>query len=104
MVEVGEKLDDAIRREVREETGLAIGSVRLFEIFERIMRDSEGKPEYHYVLMDYVCAPAGGTLRPGDDVSAARWALPSELDDYPLTEGTREVIERAFAEHADYQR
>ena len=103
-VEVGEKLENAIRREVLEETGLVIGDVRMFEIFERIMRDSEGRPEYHYVLMDYVCAPEGGDIAPGDDVSAAEWVSESELDRYRLTEGTRGVIERAFSAHANHER
>lgn len=97
LVEPGERLEEAVRREIHEETGLRVQPVRLFEIFERIMRDARGRAEYHYVLADYVCKVLGGTLRAGDDVSRAVWARRSELSQYHLTEGTREVIERAFA-------
>ena len=96
LVEPGEPLEDAVRREVKEETGLEIQPMRLFEIFQRIMRDAKGRVEYHYVLADYVCKVVGGKLRAGDDVSRAEWARRSELERYRLTEGTLEVIERAF--------
>ncbi len=43
------------------------------EVFERIMRDSDGRAEYHYVLIDYFCRVTGGALCAGDDCSAARW-------------------------------
>lgn len=104
VVEVGETLDEAVRREVLEETGLRIDPLRVFEIFERIMRDDEGRPEYHYVLIDYVCAVAGGELAPADDVSRAEWVSQRGLEQYRLTEGTLDVIERAFAAHASHQR
>jgi 8-oxo-dGTP diphosphatase len=97
IVEAGEKLDAAIRREVLEETGLEIEPVALFEIFERIMPDAEGRPEYHYVLMDYLCRVTGGQLEAASDVSRAVWATEQELSGYRLTEGTLAVVERAFA-------
>jgi 8-oxo-dGTP diphosphatase len=96
LVETGETLEDAVRREILEETGLRIQPVSRFEIFERIMRDASGRAEYHYVLADYVCKVVGGALRAGDDVSRAEWVRRSELDKYRITEGTREVIERAY--------
>ena len=95
-LEVGESLDFAVRREVREETGLEIEPLGVFEIFERIMRDSGGAAEYHYVLMDYICRVTGGTLCAGDDVCRVEWVKPEGLKDMQITEGTLAVIERAF--------
>jgi len=103
-VETGERLSDAIAREVLEETGLVVEPVRMFEIFERIMPDEEGRAEYHYVLMDYICTITGGTLAPGDDVSRVEWVTQQELSRFRLTEGTLEVIERAYLAHEDHQR
>jgi len=97
ILETGEKLEEGIRREVREETGLEVDGLSVFEIFERIMPDAEGRPEYHYVLIDYLCRPAGGRLRAASDVSRAAWVAEQNLGDYRLTEGTLGVVERAFA-------
>ena len=64
VVETGELLEAALRREVREETGLEVEILCLLEVFERIMHDDAGATEYHYVLMDYLCRPGGRrTLR-----------------------------------------
>lgn len=103
-VETGETLDAAVRREILEETGLEVEPIRVFEIFERIMRDAEGRPEYHYVLIDYICRVSGGTLAPADDVRRAEWISQRNLENYNLTEGTLDVIERAFGTHAGHQR
>lgn len=100
VVEAGESLKEAIRREVREETGLEVEPVSVAEVFERILRDAQGRAEYHYVLIDYLCRPLGGELKAGDDVTRAVWAARSELADYAMTEGTLDVIERALTNHA----
>jgi ADP-ribose pyrophosphatase YjhB (NUDIX family) len=96
-VETGEFLADAIRREVREETDLDVKPIGIFEIFERIMTDKRGRAEYHYVLVDYLCKVERGTPRAGDDVSRVAWVPRRDLAQYPLTEGTLAVIERAFS-------
>lgn len=70
--------------------------IAVFEIFERIMRDKEGKPEYHYVLIDYVCKVTGGELKASDDASRAEWFKRKDLPNLKITEGTLPVIERAF--------
>ena len=97
LVETGESIEDAVRREVREETGLLVELLSRFDIFERIMRDAEGRAEYHYVLVDYICRVVGGAACASDDVSRLEWVKRPELRDYRLTEGTLEAIERAFS-------
>ena len=102
-LETGERLADGVCREVREETGLEIRPLGVLEIFERIMRDSHGEPEYHYVLIDYVCRITGGTLCAGDDVCRVEWVRRSELGKLQITEGTLGVIEKAFRERRKYR-
>lgn len=92
-VETGERLEDALVREVLEETGLHVTADSLATVFERIMPDESSRCEYHYVLIDFYCTIEGGDLRAGDDSRNVRWVGVGDLDDLPLTAGTREVIE-----------
>jgi len=96
LVETGERLDAAIRREVLEETNLVVRPAYLAEIFERIMHDEAGRVEYHYVLADYVCKVVSGEPKASDDASGVEWFRVDRLDQLRLTEGTLEVIQRVF--------
>ena len=102
LLETGETLEDGVKRETREETGLEIQPLGVLEIFERIMRDGQGTAEYHYVLLDYVCRVTGGTLQAGDDVCEVQWVRRSDLPSLQITEGTLAVIEKAFREQRKY--
>ena len=77
VLEVGELAEDAVRREVREETGLDVKVETLVQVFERVMRDAEDRPEYHYVLLDYLCTPLGGELCAADDAARVLDAMRS---------------------------
>ena len=92
-VETGERLEDAVVREVLEETGLSITADALATVFERVMHDAERRCEYHYVLIDFYCTIVGGELRPGDDSRDVRWFPIGRLGEVLLTEGTRQVVE-----------
>lgn len=98
LVESGELIEDAVRREVLEETGLEVDVAYRFDIFERIMRDDQGRAEYHYVLIDYVCRVTGGAARAADDVSRVEWVPYAKLGEYKITAGTLEFVERAYAD------
>lgn len=98
-VELGETLEEAICREVLEETGLAVEPVDVVEAFDRISRDPDGRVRYHYVLVDYLCrvkagAEASETIVCATDALEARWAGPDDLDG--LTPLTTEVIRKAW--------
>jgi ADP-ribose pyrophosphatase YjhB (NUDIX family) len=104
VLEVGERLEEGIHREVLEETGLKIRISGVAEIFERIMRDEAGRPEYHYVLIDYLCRASGGSLCAASDCARAEWVPRCRLSEYRITEGTLPVIEKAFRNRAKYKR
>lgn len=93
-VELGETLEEAIRREVLEETGLAVEPAGIVQAFDRISRDDAGRVRYHYVLVDFLCRVTGGSLACASDASEARWAGPDDLAD--LTPLTVEVIKKAL--------
>lgn len=92
-VETGERLEDAIIREVREETGLEVATDAIATVFERVMPDAAGACEYHYVLIDFYCRVLGGELRAGSDSRSAAWFTIDSLHELLMTEGTREVIQ-----------
>jgi 8-oxo-dGTP diphosphatase len=95
-VELGEAIEDALRREVREETGLEIAVGDFLEIYERVERDADGAVRFHFVVLDYRCHLIGGALRAGDDAADAAWVDPADLDRYAVADSIRRVIARAL--------
>ena len=94
-VEVGETLQEGVRRELREEIGIEVTVGPLIELLDRITRDDSGRIRYHYVLADYLCGRVSGTLRPGSDARTVALADPAALASYELTERAVTVIAQA---------
>jgi len=94
-VEPGETDVDAVRREVREETGL---DVTVGSLLGRVNRPGPPDPngsgeEIWYEIADYHCTVTGGSLRPGDDATDVRWVSPEELRALATSDGLIEVLE-----------
>lgn len=94
VLELGETLHDAVRREVREETALEIEVGPVIDVFDPIERDPQHGVRYHYVVVDYLCRMTGGTLRAASDAGEAALANPSALERYALPALAKQVIER----------
>jgi 8-oxo-dGTP diphosphatase len=103
-LEVGEKLREGVAREVLEETGLEVEVGPVLDVIDSIFPDGEGRTQYHYVLIDYLCHLRSGTPMAASDASELRWARPGELSALGLRPVTIEVIRKAFALDLDQAR
>jgi len=97
MLEIGETVREAAIREAKEETGLDVEAGELLGVFDRVLRDPEGRVQYHYVLIDFLCNVTGGELHAGCDAADAQWFTLEEIVKLPLMKDTAEVIRMGFA-------
>ena len=102
-LELGETLEDGVRRELREETSLDVRILELIEVFERITPEPDSpvgvppaRPQYHFVIVDYLCEWVAGSPRAGSDVTDVALVREDELPAYNLTPTATRVIRKAF--------
>jgi 8-oxo-dGTP diphosphatase len=101
LIHVGERIEDAVLREVQEECGLRVQLLGLCGVIDRII---PGEPlgaadparvRYHYIIIDYVATPTGGSLQAGSDAAEARWVPITDLSRYETTDALGAMIQRA---------
>lgn len=98
VVELGETLRFAAEREAREETGLTVKAGEVIEVIDRILPGKDGRTQYHYVLVDFLCSVVEGEPRAGSDAADVAWAGKDELEKFKLEKMALEVIRKAFAQ------
>ena len=99
MLHLGESLPEAVRREVREETGLEIELGPIIETFDRIHHDDAGRVRYHFVIIDFVCWSPRGDAVAGSDAEAVAWVSADEIDGYGVNAHAKAVIVRGLTYH-----
>jgi 8-oxo-dGTP diphosphatase len=100
LVELGESTQDAAVREILEETGLKVKIERLLDVQSDLHLDTSGRPEYHYILVDYLARPVGGRIRLNPESSASGWFTAGQTRSLEMSDGTRKVTRIFFKEHA----
>jgi 8-oxo-dGTP diphosphatase len=102
LVELGEKLEDAVVREAKEETCLEVENPRLIDVVDNVDLDEYGKVKYHYVIIDYLIQVKSGTIQAASDAAELRWVPFEEVENYNLTasfrvffRNNREKLEKA---------
>ena len=94
-IELGETLDQAAKREVREECSIEIEVERVFYTTENIIRDDDGRVKYHYVLIDMLAKYAGGETKAQSDAEECRWVTAEELSALDIPPQLRAVLAKA---------
>ncbi|MCB0063444.1 MAG: NUDIX hydrolase [Caldilineaceae bacterium] len=96
LIDLGEQLVDAAKREVWEECAVEIEIGGLIAPFEPIVRDKAGRIEYHYVILDFWAIYVRGEAVAQDDASAVAWATTEALEQFHLLPDTKQMILRGY--------
>ncbi len=96
-LELGESIEEGVRRELTEETGIEVRVLGMIEAFDRIFRDDAGKIQFHFVIVDYLCELLSGEAMAASDVTDTAWVREEDLGRYSLTETATRVLRKAFA-------
>lgn len=96
-VEWGEALEEALRREIREEVGLTLSEIR-FALLQEARFSEEFYRPTHMLLINYF-ARGEGEVRPNGEILEWAWVEPEKGLSYPLNRFTRTLLE-AYLEGA----
>ena len=91
-VELGETLEQAVIREVREETGLVIEPVALAGYRQMIARDADGRVERHFVILPFAARWSAGEVSLNEELAEAHWLKPAELSGLTTTDGLAQIV------------
>jgi 8-oxo-dGTP diphosphatase len=97
VVEAGETLAEAVKREVDEETALTIEPVALAGYREVVARDADNKVERHFVILPFAARWIAGEPKLNEELSEWRWVDPTEVESLPTTPGLAEIVGTAVA-------
>lgn len=95
-VELGETLQEAAEREIREETGVVIRARKPIYTFDVIERDEQGRIRFHYVIVDLLADYISGKPNPRSDACEARWVTAQELEELSVSRITRKVLKKTM--------
>jgi 8-oxo-dGTP diphosphatase len=94
-VELGETLEEAVIREVLEETRLEVKPVALAGYRQAIAHDAAGKVERHFVILPFAARWIAGEVALNEELAEAHWLNPAELGGLTTTEGLAQIVAAA---------
>ncbi len=102
LVELGERMEQTVKREVREETGLTVEKPELIDVVDTVELGKSGRVKYHFIIVDFFVRLIGGKPVPSSDAAELRWVNLDEVENYVLTATFREFFVRNYEKLASF--
>lgn len=90
-IELGEKMEEALRREIREETGLEVYDITLISLKESVFSDTFHEKK-NFIFIDFTCKTDSYEVILNDEAQEYRWIKLSDIDHYDLGGFTRPLL------------
>ena len=91
-VEIGESLEDAVRREIKEETGLDVYDIK-FICYNECINDDAFWKKRHFIFMDFACRTKSEDVTLNEEGQRHVWVSLDEAEKLPLGKFTKNLIE-----------
>ncbi len=101
LLETGETLEEASRREVKEELGIGVSIERMYHVSDEIIKDQRGRPRFHYVLIDFLASPMAGEITLNGESEEYAWFDPEKVLELDVSENTRAIVTKYIEEHVE---
>jgi len=97
LIEIGETVEEALHREIREELSIEIEILGLVGVYDRIVKDVNNNIQYHYTIVDYCAQIVSGTPHAGSDAAAVKWVSRQTLKEFTADDKLRDAVSKAFS-------
>jgi nucleoside triphosphatase len=91
-IEVGENFEQALRREVKEETNLEIKDIKLVGLQEFINDEEAYFVKRHFIFIDYVCRADSNEIKLNDEHQSFVWATVGCALMLPIDKYTKQLL------------
>jgi nucleoside triphosphatase len=92
-LEWGEKMEDTVKREVKEELNLDVNNVHLLHVQESVL-SKDFHEERHFIFLDFACNLVGGKVKLNPEFQDYVWVTPEKALEMPINKSTKILIEK----------
>lgn len=94
LIELGERAEQTVIREVKEETDLEVEKPELIDVVDNVVRDERGEIKYHFVIIDYLVKLKEGIAKAASDAEELKWVALNDVEKHDLTPTFRAFFQR----------